>query len=495
MKLKLLRFVASLVLLSFLAVPPASALVMVAIPASYYVASAAIHAAALVAGALMKWNDGPAKISPSGSATKKADVVWIQDADIPGGTPTVVEKQVQTKMPASKIKELANKANADGSDKYPVIKSMLKGPGKYPNPTKIMPSGTNFKGADGDYRSSGTPTGHAVCNGTCPSYIGVGTVQSGKYIFMDGVDSNGNNLVWKVSVTTAPPPPIVDLTPEEIAQKLTAAVEEMLTDADVVGPARTELDKMFADPDYVPHFTNDDLTSYVFPTSDQVMTPAEVDQYNKVATYKAAQSESVTSASSAASTASSAASTAASNASTAASTASTAAAASAANPADAGLKLAADNAAAAATAASNAATAAAAVAAKAAADLAALQAAVAKAASDEANEEDPVDTSDYTAPVSDGTAYGDGAVFDFGARTGELFSALSGSALFSLPSEMLGSIPSGGTSTYTFNGGRYGSHTFDFSSYASVFVFVKSLVLILFSWCAVKIVTLKGGSS
>jgi hypothetical protein len=54
-----------------------------------------------------------------------------------------------------------------------------------------------------------------------------------------------------------------------------------------------------------------------------------------------------------------------------------------------------------------------------------------------------------------------------------------------------GSVPSGGSSTYTFNAGVFGNHTYDVSSWGStVFGLLSGIVQIACGFVAVKIATL-----
>lgn len=103
------------------------------------------------------------------------------------------------------------------------------------------------------------------------------------------------------------------------------------------------------------------------------------------------------------------------------------------------------------------------------------------------------DSSAYSTP-GESSPYGDGSAFDVGQRFQTFVETVKSSALFSMAGGFAAGIPSGGESTYSFSGGRYGEHTFDFSRFSSVFTMIRALYLIMCSWVAIKIVTLKGGS-
>lgn len=72
--------------------------------------------------------------------------------------------------------------------------------------------------------------------------------------------------------------------------------------------------------------------------------------------------------------------------------------------------------------------------------------------------------------------------------------AMQSTSLFSF-SKSLFTVPGGGSSVVTINGGIYGNHSFDFADkYSSLFPYIRALVLLSFSAIAVKIILLKGGS-
>jgi len=83
---------------------------------------------------------------------------------------------------------------------------------------------------------------------------------------------------------------------------------------------------------------------------------------------------------------------------------------------------------------------------------------------------------------------------DFGARWSTFASGVQSTGLFGLWGNAFGSPGSGGSSTYTFNAGSLGTHTYDFSSWGStVFGLLSGLVQITCGFVAVKIATIKGG--
>jgi hypothetical protein len=83
---------------------------------------------------------------------------------------------------------------------------------------------------------------------------------------------------------------------------------------------------------------------------------------------------------------------------------------------------------------------------------------------------------------------------DFAARWSTFASGVQSTGLFGLWGSAFGSPGSGGGSSYTFNAGSLGTHTYDFSSWGStVFGLLSGLIQITCGFVAVKIATVKGG--
>lgn len=106
---------------------------------------------------------------------------------------------------------------------------------------------------------------------------------------------------------------------------------------------------------------------------------------------------------------------------------------------------------------------------------------------------DPSSAPYGTAQSSTFGNYSGSGSFNVGSRFKSFFDQMKTTAVFSLPNQFSSSIPQGGTSTMSFNGGRFGNQTFDFSTFSGLFVVVKSLFLVVCSWVALKIIT-KGGA-
>ena len=83
---------------------------------------------------------------------------------------------------------------------------------------------------------------------------------------------------------------------------------------------------------------------------------------------------------------------------------------------------------------------------------------------------------------------------NFATRWTTFETSVTSSGLFALWGGAFGSVPSGGSSTYTFNAGVFGNHTYDFSSWGStVFGVLSAVVQIACGFIAVKIATLGRG--
>jgi hypothetical protein len=79
----------------------------------------------------------------------------------------------------------------------------------------------------------------------------------------------------------------------------------------------------------------------------------------------------------------------------------------------------------------------------------------------------------------------------FATRWGTFTSGVMSTGLFGLWGSAMGSGPSGGSSTYTFNAGVFGEHTYDFSSWGStVFGLLSGLVQLSCGFVALRIACL-----
>ena len=84
---------------------------------------------------------------------------------------------------------------------------------------------------------------------------------------------------------------------------------------------------------------------------------------------------------------------------------------------------------------------------------------------------------------------------DFGQRLQQFFTSAKTSSLFGLPAAVF-SVPSGGSSLITINGGQtFGTTIIDLADWSASWAILKTIVMCGFCFFAVRIVCLKGGSS
>lgn len=74
----------------------------------------------------------------------------------------------------------------------------------------------------------------------------------------------------------------------------------------------------------------------------------------------------------------------------------------------------------------------------------------------------------------------------------DFLSDMKQTSMFSIPNQVLGGVPSGGSASLTINGGEtFGVHEFDFSSWSSGLAGLRAVFYIYFSILSVRIVVLK----
>lgn len=438
----------AVVMVLFLTVSTAKAFVPLAIPASYWVASAVLHVAAASAGLYYAMKSGNASsVNTSGVVSRPSSVTWV-DLTLP--TPAVVEKNITTKMTKSQAESISTakpttypnvKAACQTQTNAPMSTTQLNVAGYYP-PT--LPIGTYITVGSTTYIT----TGNAMFNQhyAQTSYNGVPyakpDVLAGSGFILFYTNTSGWWDQWKVLVSTSSPPSPVYSSASD--SQFAATLSQNGTSGAVKSLYQAELDAMMQDSSYVPTFT-DDTTGlpYVPPSSYNVGTPSQVAAYN-------------------------------------------------ANQDAKEKAVAADTAAAASTRAawlnysSN----------KNATTLAGWRSAQATqagtAATGAANTATQAGNDNVTAP-SVPAAYGDGTTPDFSARMSSFITTMKTSTLFSVPSSMMGTIPTGGQSNMNVNFGRFGSYNYDFANMDSAIALFRLLVLFTFSIICLKIITLKGG--
>lgn len=320
----------------------AFAVVPVAIPAVYWVASAVIHVAGAAAGIYYTYRSGtPSTVKSNGDVSVPSRVQWV---DLTLSPPSVVSKDINASLPLSEIKKLA----ASDKTKYPNINSALSDTPDVPPLTKDSSIGDlvsiGAKNPDGSYDAlaigSKTITPMDGMN-ECISYAptpGWVTIRDGAgscdsfftgYCGSMGMPCvNGGTRYEFGLISTIVP--AVPTTPNKVAQKL--AGKPVLLSENIVTAYDSEIQKMLQDSNYVPVFT-DSTTGLPYdpPPSTSVMSPEQLTAYNETGKVMSpAELSSYQTAGAAAGSAS-----AATQAATTA--ASTAAAAAAANPTDSGL--------------------------------------------------------------------------------------------------------------------------------------------------------------
>lgn len=444
---------------------------------AYLIASTVAHV--VVGGVLwyqgtMKNSSKGASVTPDGSSIGRgATVQWIDTKDIgPNGLPTPKQKDVTVKVDGQK---LMNAAKANPS-KYPRLADAAEIEKINKNYTQtadlfqdFVPQAGNYMLTSGAYNVSGawSPSGSPVWVGTAP-FSEIWREGSTLYMYVPaGSGLSGSTTMFKSQLYTAPylgnfDPTLTNssspATPSQFAQNLAKSGSPLSSPAGVYSDYFDEIDN---------YITGNSGSCSVVDTADPsqvatapsatLPTPATQSQVDSAV----AGAASAAASGAALSSASNAVSTAQSNYT--------------ANPTPENKQKLDD-----AIAARDA------LAAEQAKDAAQL----AKDAAEEEEEGDAQDTGGFDSP-----AYGDKSDSDlnFGTRFKQFFDQMKSTAVFSLPNQFLSGLPTGGTSTMSFNGGRFGQHTFDFSNLSMLWNSLKGLFLVVFGWYSVKIVSLKGG--
>lgn len=464
---------ASIMLVFFLSSTAFATPFIVAIPAVAFVASVALHSQ--IAGLYYYMTSSPATVSSVGNIEKGSTITWIDTSM------TLQTKSVNASLPYGSLLMMASKKDLDGNPIYPALNSAL-----YTNDVKDLMTAVAGSYMDATHDGYGkyqlgalleTSGAGCVSAGTkLPSMTGFSSDRPAIQInrpfstggYCEGMGMVGSkSFIFYADTATTPPPP-KGKTVAEAVPLLTGISGNITTPQNLINAYENEVDKMLQDPSYIPTFTDASTgLPYIQPQPSSVSTPAQVEAYNKNVAVAAAGSAAATAAGNAVASGSG------SSASYRAA-ADAAQAAAAANPGDAGLSQKAKDAEAAAAGA------------KLAEDK--LKAEQAK------NEADKAANNAITAPKS-GDAYGSSDTNDygFGTRFTKFMSDMKSSTLFTLPSTLLGNIPSSSQSDFNVSFGRFGSTNFDLANFGSAIALLRSLVLIIFSVVSFKIITLKGG--
>jgi hypothetical protein len=89
-----------------------------------------------------------------------------------------------------------------------------------------------------------------------------------------------------------------------------------------------------------------------------------------------------------------------------------------------------------------------------------------------------------------GTAY-EPEYDDFETLFSAFMTSMKGTSLFSMPSTFTGSIPTSTVCTYDIDCGQFGEHTVNFCSWDTALLILKAIMLLCFSWWAMRIIILK----
>lgn len=304
---------------------------MIVIPAWVYGTSVALHVSAAVAGLYYAMKPGGSRsVSSAGDLSRPSNVTWV---DLSSPSPSVVTKDISAKMSLSNAQMIADKKNADGSDKYPAAKTAFKG-SNLPNVTANSQVGALVNTSYGKAVVVSTSVSSSTFASLTSSETTVDSGTGAIHFYAYGSPGpEGSNLWYSRTAVNLMPsdamPPVVAYPPERVAENLSGSPTGGAVNAS--SAIQEELDKMFQDPDYVPTFS-DDATGLPFvpPLSSSVATPNQLAVINSQAASTEAAASAVTSASNAAVSAAAAATAADARATSAV-------AAAAANPSDAGL--------------------------------------------------------------------------------------------------------------------------------------------------------------
>lgn len=444
---KLLLTIITVVIFSF---QSAFAFVPLVVPVIAVASAALILSAAGVYYSMNPASSSSHFVDSVGNVARSASCLYVALTSAPVPVPEVETVPVKAKIPYSQVTSLSEKLNADGSKKYPLTYNKSHGPDA-PDIASSSPVGAVVATSWGVRKiTSKSSTSYCQLN---VSSIPTSTNGGATIVIQDGYQCSGSGSSSHQTIfyTSSSSAPIVVVTPAKFVSNLSLPVSGgAVTDSSV----QSEIDHMLQDPDYVPSFTDDTTDLPYYPPAG-LPSAAQIASAVAHANAVASAADALASAQNSASQADIAASQAAAN--------------SAAHPDDPALQNAAASAASAAAAA------------RAAAD--ALAAQQARSAADDV----------AVAAPADPKAYGDGEKFDFGARMRRFIEEMKATSIFSLPSQVLGNIPGGGTSVMNVSFGRMGSTSFDFADFSGSLAVLRVLVLIVFSYCGFRIVTLKGG--
>ena len=101
----------------------------------------------------------------------------------------------------------------------------------------------------------------------------------------------------------------------------------------------------------------------------------------------------------------------------------------------------------------------------------------------------------YTDPAYSGAVGVDdttwGTVGDFGVRLQTFTGGIQATGLWGAPAAFFNGVPSGGSPLITFNAGRFGTQTIDYSKSSALLAILRSAILICFGYWSLRVVVLK----
>jgi len=101
----------------------------------------------------------------------------------------------------------------------------------------------------------------------------------------------------------------------------------------------------------------------------------------------------------------------------------------------------------------------------------------------------------YTDPSYGGAISADdttwGTVGDFGVRLQTFTGGITSTGLWGAPAAFFNGVPSGGSPLITFNAGRFGNQTIDYSKSSALLAILRSALLICFGYWSLRVVVLK----
>lgn len=81
--------------------------------------------------------------------------------------------------------------------------------------------------------------------------------------------------------------------------------------------------------------------------------------------------------------------------------------------------------------------------------------------------------------------------FNIGTRFDTFLTRVRQTGVFALPNSFFNSAPSGGSSTFTFQFGSYGTRTVNLADMSQALLILRTIVLLVFSFVSIRVVVMK----